>query len=320
MPGKFVPARPRDVVKCINPTLRRRGAGAVTKERLRVAFQGEPGAYSEEALLSLLPEAVPHPCRTFREAFRAVDAGAVDAALVPVENSFAGSINETYDLLREHTLEVLAQIVHPINHCLLALPGTRLDDVRRVLSHPQALAQCVEFIEERGLEPVDAYDTAGSARLVRERGRPELAAIASARAASIYGLEVLVGGIQTGRANYTKFFLIASSQRASLVGSRLDPHRARGHLTSLIVTAPNVPGALYRVLGVFARRGINLRKLESRPSRDEPWAYVFFLDLEGEGTEPRIQEALRELQRMRALVKGLGSFPCYETGDLRGSP
>jgi len=265
----------------------------------RVAFQGERGAYSEEAALALFPEGEALPCRSLREVFAAVAEGRAACGVVPVENSQAGSINETYDLLLAHDLHITGEYDLRVRHCLLALPGRTLAELRAVYSHPQALAQCEEFLRSHRLEAIAAYDTAGSARMVAERRMEDAGVIAGVRAAQLYGLAVLAEGIETNPHNYTKFLAL---------GTAPAPRSATAK-TSIVFTTRNIPGALHRALGVFASRAINLTKLESRPRREVPWEYVFYADFEGHRDEPEVAAALRELGGITAFVRVLGSYP-----------
>lgn len=268
---------------------------------MRVSFQGERGAYGEEAVIGLFGQEVePAPCRDFAEVFRSVAVGDTGAGVVPVENSQAGSINETYDLLKNHDLFIQNEILLPVDHCLLALPGQEEADIETVYSHPQALAQCGEYIRKRGLQAVATHDTAGSARMIQEEGLERSGAIASARAGEIYGLEVLARNLQTIQDNYTRFFAIGPSPAPKGEG----PQR-----TALVMATDHKPGALYRCLGVLAERDINLLKLESRPSRARPWEYVFYLDFEGHRDDDRVRQAMADLADLTVFLKILGSFP-----------
>jgi len=266
---------------------------------MRVAFQGERGAYSEEAVTQLFGEVDVLPCPTLREVFEAASAGRADRAVVPVENSQAGSINETYDLLLTHSLFITGELDLRIRHCLMALPGQAMTAIRRVYSHPQALAQCDAFLREHGLEPVPAYDTAGSAKMVAEQRLPGAAAIAGHAAARIYGLAIVAEGIETNPSNYTKFLSLATSPVPPAPDGK----------TSIVFTTQNIPGALYRALGAFATRAINLTKLESRPRRQVPWEYLFYVDFEGHQDEPPAREALADLARVTTFLRVLGSYP-----------
>jgi prephenate dehydratase len=265
----------------------------------RVAFQGERGAYSEAASRVLAPQAEPTPCRLLGDVFDGVTAGRADLGVVPIENSQAGSINETYDLLLAHALHITGEHDQRIRHCLLALPGRPLERLRRVFSHPQALAQCDAFLRAHRLEGVPAYDTAGSAKLIAEQHLTDAGAIAGAHAGEIYGLAVLAEGIETNPANYTKFLAVARDPA---------PHHHPAK-TSVVFTTANVPGALYRVLGALASRSINMTKLESRPGRTVPWEYVFYADMEGHADDPVVAAALAEVGGLCTFLRILGSYP-----------
>ncbi len=275
---------------------------------LAIAYQGEPGAYSEEALYAHFPGVESVALRTLRHVFHRVADRTVDLALVPVENSQAGSVLETYDLLLEYRVLVVGEVALQVDHCLLALPGADRAGIRRVLSHPQALAQCEAFLAREGLEPVPVYDTAGAARQVRAEERPDQAAIASHRAAQLYGLEVRAEQLQTIRENVTRFFLI--SRRGP---GRPRPPRIRrsrfGWKTSLVCAVRNEPGALFELLRCFAATSVNLSKLESRPRRDPPWEYVFYLDLDGRRSDPAVGASLRAAKPKTTLLQVLGTYP-----------
>ncbi len=266
---------------------------------MRVAFQGERGAYSEAAAIGYFGTIDPVPCRTLIEVFDAVERGQADRGMVPVENSQAGSINETYDLLARRSLHIVGEHNQRIEHCLLALSEDSLEDIRTVLSHPQALAQCEAFLARGGWETVATYDTAGSARIVAAERRRGTAAIASRHAAGIYGLKILAEGIETSPMNYTKFLALAQTSAP----------RADRAKTSVVFMTANIPGALYKALGVFATRGINLTKLESRPRRDRPWEYMFYVDFEAHQESPEGRAALAELTGVTAFLRVLGSYP-----------
>ncbi|HWI66058.1 MAG TPA: prephenate dehydratase [Symbiobacteriaceae bacterium] len=265
-----------------------------------VAFQGEHGAYGEEAIWSRFGRASTSlPCKSFADAFAAVARGEADFGAVPVENSQAGSINDVYDLLRTHDLHVVGEICHPVDHCLMALPGQELGAIRRVISHPQALAQVDAFLRQLNVEVVATYDTAGSAKQIREQNLHSVAAVASAGAAEIYGLSILARSIQTNRENITRFVVLSREpgQRPTTPAK-----------TMLVLGLAHQPGALYQALGALARRELNLLKLESRPARHTPWEYVFYLDFEGDQAEARVAEALAELKTHTVFCKVLGSF------------
>lgn len=278
---------------------------------LVVAFQGERGAYSEEAAAQRFGEDVRLvPSRTVRDLFDAVERGVATAGLVPIENSLAGSINETYDLLLERTLIITGETVLRVRHCLLTLPGQSLGQLRYVTSHPQALAQCSKFIEANGLEAVAAYDTAGSARALAEARTPRTAAIAGRRAASLYGLDILAEGVESDPGNYTRFYVVESKERAETRARRGTPETK----TVLVFATPHRPGSLYWCLGAFAYRGIDLLKLESRPIQGKPWEYLFYADIRGHAADANVAEALRELETKATMIRVLGSFASATAG------
>ena len=265
----------------------------------KVAFQGEKGAYSQEAIFQHFGADVDTlPCRTFEEVLDRVKRGRASFGALPVENSTAGSINKAYDLLLDQDLKIWHEVVLRVRHCLLGNKGTELKDVRQVLSHPQALAQCERYLADHQMEPVSVYDTAAGARELAAEPRGGTAVIASRLAAEIYGLKLLDTDIQDLAFNYTRFFILADQ----------DPPRAEQNKTSVVFGTDHVPGSLYACLGEFAERGINLTKLESRPSRDRPWHYVFYLDFEGHSQEPPCDEALRGLLRRASFVRVLGTY------------
>jgi chorismate mutase/prephenate dehydratase len=267
---------------------------------VKVAFQGERGAFSEDAAAKLFGADIDYlPCARLKEVFELVSQGMVEFGVVPVENSQAGSINETYDLLLAYPPNIFAEVILKVSHCLMALPGKKLENITTIYSHPQAIAQCAGFLSNLNVEVMSVYDTAGSAKMIKEKGLTDCAAIASRRASDIYGLEILAPEIETSVNNYTKFAAI-SKQKA---------RRAHKNKTSLVFAGEHKPGSLYRILGIFATKNINLTKLESRPSRREPWEYVFYADFEGHLDSKVCQEAVKELQREAAFVKILGSYP-----------
>lgn len=278
---------------------------SLTQKSISIAFQGERGAFGDEAVRVYFgKQAEPLPHRSFADVFRAVAAGEVDYGLVPVENSQAGSINDVYDLLRQHDLFVIGEIGHPVNHCLLCLPGQQLSDIKRVISHPQALAQSDVYLRELGVEIVATYDTAGSARMIREENLSGVAAVAGAGAAELYELEILARNIQTIKDNYTRFIAL---------GREPAPRRDGEAKTMLVMATAHQPGSLHKCLGVLAANNINLLKLESRPSRQRIWEYVFYLDFEGHRDDPTVRSALADLAGHTIFCKVLGSFPSSTT-------
>ena len=265
-----------------------------------VAYQGEPGAYSERAVLALFPDAEPMPCETIRLTFSRVTSGEADFGVVPVENSQAGSVNESYELLlRSSLVTIWGEVVIRVDHALLAPPGARLEGIERAYSHWQALAQCEEFLTSRRIDPVPVHDTAGGARIVAERARTEEAAIASVEAGTRLGLTVLAEHIQTYPDNFTKFAAIGTG----------DAGLGTPNTTSLVMAGDDRPGSLFRSLKPFADRGVNLTKLESRPRRGAPFEYVFYMDLDGSVEDPNVAAALEEVKLHTSMLKVLGSFP-----------
>lgn len=266
----------------------------------RVGFQGEAGAYSEQAVRILFDSPVSIPFHSVHKVFEATEIGSIDFGVVPLENSHAGSINDSYDLLVRHGVQVVAETIVRVSHCLLAPPGVTMKDVRVVFSHPQALEQCEEFLDSLQAERVAVHDTAGAARIVAEEGKEGSAAIASAEAAALYRLEVLASDIEDRADNSTKFVAIGRS-RSDLFGP---PDK-----TSIVFATADIPGALYACLKEFADRSLNLSKLESRPSRAKAWQYHFYLDLDAPATDPVAQEALAALAEHTSFLRVLGSYP-----------
>jgi prephenate dehydratase len=266
---------------------------------LSVAFQGEIGAYSEMAVYKYFGfKAKAIPCRSFSEAFRSIELGEVDYGVLPVENSIEGSVNQVYDLFLKYDLKICGELILKIEHCLIANPNADLNSIKRVYSHPQALAQCSNFLEKLMCEIIPTYDTAGSVKIIKEKNVEDTAAIASERAAEIYGMKILARNIADIPDNYTRFIIL----------SKEDAPSSGNDKTSIIFSIKHVPCALYEALGVFAKRGINLTKIESRPSKGKPWEYIFYLDFEGHRAEPRCMEALKELQGKSLFIKILGSY------------
>lgn len=268
--------------------------------RPRVSYQGERGAYSEDAVAALFGDAVEMlPCLEFRDAFEAVDTGQATHAVVPVENSIEGTVAQVNDLLLEHDLTVAGEVIVVVDHCLIANPRAKLEGIQVVYSHPQALGQCRRFLSRHpAWKQVPAYDTAGSVKMIQERGRKDEAAIASRRSAQIYGMKVLTEGIQTDHENYTRFFVVEKH-----------PRRIKGaDKTSIAFVAKNVPGSLHACLGEFAKRGINLTKLESRPRSARPWNYVFYADFEGSMDDSKVRDAVGALVTTAGFVKVFGSY------------
>jgi prephenate dehydratase len=274
-----------------------------------IAYQGLAGAFSEAAAAALFPGATLLPRRTFAEVFAALETHEVDAAVVPVENTHAGSVADVYDLLRQHSgAKAVAEIIVRVRHCLLGVPGARLEDIRVARSHPQALAQCEDFLRRHQIRPEVAFDTAGAAAEVAEAKDPAVAAIASRRAAERYGLDVLEDSIETSSDNFTRFFAVAAEgdrEATSLIPTAL---RKGPTKTSLVYKTANLPGALVRSLQPFATAWIQLSKIESRPSRAAPWDYVFYLDFEGDPTAWPAKEALALMRTCCEWIQPLGTY------------
>lgn len=283
--------------------------------KVRVAYQGVPGAYSEAAALKAYPKCETVPCDQFEAAFQAVELWLVDKAVLPIENSVGGSIHRNYDLLLRHRLHIVGEVKLVVNHCLLGLPGVRKEDLKRVLSHPQALDQCEMTLNKLGVVRVSYDDTAGAAQVVAADGIRDTGAVASSRAAEIYGLDILAEGMQDQSDNITRFLILA---REPIIPGTVKPHK-----TSIVFTLEEGPGILFKALAVFALREINLSKIESRPQRKRPlrvvddsnkgsakyFDYLFYIDFEASMAEPRAQYALGHLQEFAKFIRVLGCYP-----------
>jgi prephenate dehydratase len=281
----------------------------------RVVFQGEPGAFSEEAVLAFFGdgEAAPEHTAvpTWRAVFEMVADGTADRGVIAIESSLAGSIRETYDLLAEFFdsgIRIVGEVSVPVRLALLALPGQAIGSIERVYSHAQALAQADEFLRSRDWQVLTTYNTAGAARMIADRRERGAAAIASPRVADLYGLEVVAADVQSGDENRTRFAILAREADADLAAppreSAAGPRR-----TTLVFAVRNVPGSLHRCLGAFAARGVNLSRLESRPARRARWEYVFWVDVDADAAEPACAAALDELRAETEMVRILGSYP-----------
>ena len=271
-----------------------------------IAFQGEPGAYSELAAFEFFDtEIATLPCPTFEGIFESVKSGAATHGLLPIENSVAGSIHRSYDLLLENNLSIVGEHHLRVNHCLMALPGVELAAIEEVHSHPQALAQCRGKLHQMGLTSIAGVDTAGSARLIRERGDLHAAALASQRAAKVYNLHILIEGMEDNAANYTRFLALS---REKLTPSA---EKVGDYKTSVVFHLRNQPGALFKALSVFALRDIDLSKIESRPIPGKPWQYMFYIDYIGHADTDLSQRALNHLEELAVFIKVLGSYVRY---------
>jgi prephenate dehydratase len=269
---------------------------------MRVGFQGEPGAYSEAAVFEYFSatDVSAVPCESFEQVFNAVKNGDCQCGVLPIENSLAGSIHQNYDLLMQNPLWVIGEHYLRVSHCLIAKPGTRISDIKTVMSHPQALAQCAGYIRSMaGVKVEPVYDTAGSVKIMRNQNDSSIAAIASKQAAQIFGMEILAEKIEDNQANFTRFLIVAPDPVHPMTNSK----------TSIVFTLKNEPGSLYNAMREFATRGIDLCKIESRPLVGTPWDYLFYIDLTGSTENEPVQEALENLKQFAPMLRVLGSYP-----------
>jgi prephenate dehydratase len=272
---------------------------------MRVAYQGERGAFSEDAARKLLgPEIETLPNRTFEEMFESVSSGAAQCAVVPIENSLAGSIHKNYDLLVEHDLTIIGETSIRIVHNLISPHAATLSEIRKVYSHPVALAQCERFLRANPqIEVAPAYDTAGSVKMIVENNLEGEAAIAGATAAKVYGAHIIAEAIEDNAKNFTRFLLLARAGDAPEVSVTEGARK-----TTIVFRVANRPGALFRSLAAFALRDIDLAKIESRPIEGRPWEYSFYLDLMGDSCEPHVERSLAHLAEMAESIRVLGSY------------
>ena len=268
-----------------------------------VAFQGELGAFSFSATRKFFGNDVPvRPCETFKEVFESLANGSVSYAVIPIENTLYGSIHENYDHLVEYGFVIIGETTIRISHHLIASPGVKIGQIRRAFSHPVALDQCRRFFEEyTAVQPVSFYDTAGSVKMVLEEALNDAAAIGSEVAAEIYGGAILKRGIEDNSGNFTRFFLLSKQTE----NFNSEPGSWK---TSVVFSTPNVPGALFRIMACFALRDLNMTKIESRPIREKPWEYLFYVDITGSQYDERVRRALVHLQEMTSYLKVLGSY------------
>ncbi|MGD0617887.1 MAG: prephenate dehydratase [Bryobacteraceae bacterium] len=282
-------------------------------KKVTAAFQGELGAFSQEAVRQLLGDrASVAPFQRFDEVFRALTDKNVDTAVIPIENTLAGSVHENYDHLLEYDVRIVGETNVRIVHNLIAPPGVRLRDIRRVFSHPVALNQCLDFfVKNPQIERVPYYDTAGSVKMIVGDKLSDAAAIASSIAASIYGGNILRRSIEDDRRNYTRFFLLRRTKEAERQAKAARRARAGGGRwkTSIVFTTRNTPGALFRAISALALRDLNLTKIESRPLRGKPWEYLFYVDFLGRDDEEPARNALGHLRELADFLRVLGSYP-----------
>ncbi len=269
---------------------------------MKVAFQGEAGAYSEQAVFNYFGQVEAQPCESFDAVFDAVVSNQCEAALIPIENSLAGSIHQNYDLLLRHNLHIVGEHFLRVQHCLIAMPGVKKEDIKKAISHPQALGQCAAYLRSYGIKAEQVYDTAGSVKMLKESGARDTAAIASRRAAELYGMQILEEGIEDNSENYTRFLAIQHEARIPEGESK----------TSIVFTLKNVPGALFKALSVFALRDIDLTKIESRPLQGSPWEYLFYIDFVGATHEEISKRALGHLGEYAVMMRLLGSYPRFK--------
>lgn len=269
-----------------------------------IAYAGEPGAFAEDAVLAAFGDLPRTGLGSFRAVFESVAHGDSAAGVVPIENVIHGTVRENYDLLIEFDLRIVGEVVVPVELCLAALPGQRLDDIGRVYSHIQALGQAEAFLRSRPWQLLSTYNTAGAGKAIADAGERGAAAVLSPRAAAVFGLEVLAEGIGDLPDNRTRFVVLG---RDGEMPALLDPPARRR--TTLVVAVRNEPGTLLAVLRVIAGHGLNMRKLESRPSRERAWEYVFWIDLDGDRADPAMAAALDEVRGVTTMARVLGSYP-----------
>ena len=265
---------------------------------MKVAFQGELGAYSEQAVFNYLGNVETLPCESFDAMFDSVVSGQSDMALAPIENSLAGSIHQNYDLLLRHDLHIVGEYFLRVQHCLIAMPGVKKEDIKKAISHPQALGQCAAYLRNLGIKPEQVYDTAGSVKMLKESGARDVAAIASKRAAEIYEMQILEEGIEDNSENFTRF--LAVGREATVPEGEAK--------TSIVFSLKNLPGSLFKAMSVFALRDIDLTKIESRPLQGKPWEYLFYIDFIGSAQNETVRRALDHLGEYAVTLRVLGSY------------
>lgn len=272
-----------------------------------IAYAGEPGAFAEDAVIAAFGDTERVPVGSFRDVFRVVTEGGARAGVLPIENLLNGTVRENFDLLLEHDLVVIGEVVVPVRLCLAALPGQSLDDIVRVYSHIQALGQAEAFLRSRSWTTLTTYNTAGAGRMVRDGAESGAAAVLSPRAADLFGLTILAHDIQGATDNRTRFLIVTRPGSAPVPPGAQATGPSRR--TTLVFTVRNEPGTLLRALEAFASRGVNLSSLESRPSRTAAWEYVFWADVDADAADPACAAALADLSATATTVRILGSYP-----------
>lgn len=267
-----------------------------------VAFQGEPGAYSEQAIFGYFGDVNTFPCESFDDVFTAVNAGTCDYGLIPIENSLAGSIHQNYDHLLRNNLFINGEYFLRVRHCLISFPGVKKEEITKVISHTQALGQCANYLKKLGVKVEPEYDTAGSVKILKSAGIRTTAAIASQRAAEIYGMQILEKGIEDNPENFTRFLSISKNQIQPTTSAK----------TTIVFTLQHQPGALFKALSVFALRDIDLTKIESRPLAGTPWNYLFYVDIIGSIEDEKVNRALNHLGEYALMLRVFGSYPRFE--------
>ena len=266
-------------------------------KRVRIAFQGEKGAYSEMAIISKFPESIAIPLKSFHDVFETVINDLNDLAVVPIENSIEGSVNETYDLLLQDQIYISGEIFQKINHCLITNKDS--NKIINVYSHPQALGQCRNYIKNKRFEPIPMYDTAGAVKFIKENNMVQSAAIASRRDAEIYEMQIVEEGIEDKKNNFTRFFVLSKNSFTKPSGK---------DRTSIIFSLEHKPGSLYSILKEFSDQNINLTKIESRPTKETPWEYYFYVDFDGHYNDKKVMLTLNKIKIQTKFFKLLGSY------------
>lgn len=281
------------------------------KLETRIAFQGELGAYSQSAIYSFftrerVDEIIPLPTlqRVFSELTEKHSHASPNYAVVPIENSSAGSVGETFDLLVSTDVRIVGEVAVPVRHALIVHRDSEIGNIRRVISHPQALAQCRKYLDSKHWEQVSVYDTAGAVKIIKDQNLLDTAAIASELASEIYGMKLVEKSIEDDHTNSTRFLVLVSGSE-----KRIRTKPSGTDKTSVIFSTKHIPGSLVRALSALSFRGINLSRIESRPIKSKPWEYYFYVDFDGHEDEERCRQALDDLSSQVLELKVLGSYP-----------